>query len=236
MKIRMKFKKQGSLRFVGHLDILRYFQKTMRRADVEICYSEGFSPHQIMSFASPLGVGLISNGEYVDIEVSSTKDSATMIEQINKANVEEFEIISYRKLPDLAKNAMSMVAAADYKVWIKEGYEPENKAELMQQLKDFLSAEKIEVIKKTKKGEKSMDLKAYLYEYSIDETGIFMKLASGSSANVKPELILSSFYESIGQEFPQFAYQVEREEIYADEGDENCHKFISLEEYGADIE
>ena len=69
MKIRIKFAKEGTMKFIGHLDIMRYFQKVMRRADVDIRYSEGFSPHQIMSFAAPLGVGLESRGEYVDIEV-----------------------------------------------------------------------------------------------------------------------------------------------------------------------
>ena len=51
MKIRIKFSKQGAMKFIGHLDTMRYFQKAMRRADVDIRYSEGFSPHQIMSFA-----------------------------------------------------------------------------------------------------------------------------------------------------------------------------------------
>ena len=70
LKIRIKFRKQGSMKFVGHLDMMRYFQKAMRRADVKIRYSEGFSPHQIMSFAAPLGVGITSNGEYLDIEAN----------------------------------------------------------------------------------------------------------------------------------------------------------------------
>ncbi|MEG1780411.1 MAG: TIGR03936 family radical SAM-associated protein [Clostridium sp.] len=236
MKIRMKFKKQGALRFIGHLDILRYFQKVMRRADVDICYSEGFSPHQIMSFAAPLGVGLLSNGEYVDIEVNTTKDSKTMIEQINRANAEGFEVTSYRQLEDSAKNAMSMVAAADYKVWFKEGYEPDNSKALFEKFKEFTQLEKIEIIKKTKKGEKSLDLKHYIYEVSINEKVIFMKLASGSSANIKPELVLTAFYETMGKEYPVFDFQVEREEVYADEGTEISHRFISLEEYGVDIE
>ena len=64
-----------------------------------------------MSFASPLGVGILSNGEYVDIEVNSTKDSKTMIEQINRENAEGFCVLSYRKLDDSVKNAMSQVAA-----------------------------------------------------------------------------------------------------------------------------
>ena len=59
------------MRFIGHLDVMRYFQKAIRRAEIDIAYSEGFSPHQMMSFAAPLGVGLESNGEYFDIVVRS---------------------------------------------------------------------------------------------------------------------------------------------------------------------
>ena len=69
MKIRIKFRKFGVMKFIGHLDMMRYFQKAIRRAGIDICYSGGFSPHMIMSFASPLGVGLTSDGEYLDIEV-----------------------------------------------------------------------------------------------------------------------------------------------------------------------
>ena len=47
MKIRIKFRKTGIMKFIGHLDVMRYFQKAIRRADVEICYSGGFSPHQM---------------------------------------------------------------------------------------------------------------------------------------------------------------------------------------------
>ena len=60
MKIRIKFRKYGTMKFIGHLDVMRYFQKAIRRAEVNIRYSEGFSPHQIMSFAAPLGVGITS--------------------------------------------------------------------------------------------------------------------------------------------------------------------------------
>lgn len=235
MKIRMKFSKQGPLKFIGHLDTMRYFQKVMRRADVDIRYSEGFSPHQIMSFASPLGVGILSNGEYVDIEVNSTKDSRTMIEQINRENAEGFHILSYRQLDDSAKNAMSLVAAADYTMWFKEGYEPDDIPHFMKELRQFCQSDKIEIVKKTKKGEKTMDLRPYIYETRLinDNTGIFMKVSSGSTANVKPDQVVGAYYASIGMEYPSPAFQVQREEVYADEGE---HKFVPLEEYGAEIE
>lgn len=71
MKLRIKFKKYGPVRFVGHLDVMRFFQKALRRAGIDVTYTTGFSPHQVMSFAAPLGVGLTSNGEYMDIQVNS---------------------------------------------------------------------------------------------------------------------------------------------------------------------
>ena len=125
MKIRIKFRKTGIMKFIGHLDVMRYFQKAIRRADVEICYSGGFSPHQIMSFAAPLGVGITSNGEYVDIEVHSTGTTAEMLERLNAVMAEGFEIAEYKLLPDTAANAMSSVAAADYTLTFRPGYEPE---------------------------------------------------------------------------------------------------------------
>ena len=73
MRIRIKFTKQGVIKFIGHLDLMRFFQKAVRRAGIDIAYSGGFNPHQLMSFASPLGVGLTSNGEYLDIILSKDR-------------------------------------------------------------------------------------------------------------------------------------------------------------------
>ena len=96
MKIRIKFRKYGIMKFIGHLDIMRYFQKAMRRADIDICYSSGFSPHMIMSFASPLGVGLTSDGEYLDIEIGNEQSSASAVKRLNAVMAEGVEVLSYR--------------------------------------------------------------------------------------------------------------------------------------------
>ncbi len=79
LNIRVKFRKYGPMKFIGHLDMMRYFQKAIRRAGIDIAYSGGYSPHQIMSFAAPLGVGATSGGEYFDIEASSTHSSRDSI-------------------------------------------------------------------------------------------------------------------------------------------------------------
>lgn len=165
MKIRIKFSKQGAMKFIGHLDTMRYFQKAMRRADVDIRYSEGFSPHQIMSFAAPLGVGLTGSGEYLDIEVLSTDSSAEMVKRLNDTMVEGVEVLSYRKLPDDAENAMSIVAACDYTIVLRDDYEnglSMTAEEFYNGILDFIENGNLNIVKKTKKGEKEMDLKSDL--------------------------------------------------------------------------
>lgn len=98
MKIRIKFAKIGPVKYVGHLDMLRYFQKLMRRAGIDITYSEGFNPHQKMSFAAPLGVGVAGQGEYVDIEANTTFSSEESVKRLNDASVEGIYVKSYRLL------------------------------------------------------------------------------------------------------------------------------------------
>ena len=249
MKIRIKFRKTGIMKFIGHLDVMRYFQKAIRRADVEICYSGGFSPHQIMSFAAPLGVGITSNGEYVDIEVHSTGTTAEMLERLNAVMAEGFEIAEYKLLPDTAANAMSSVAAADYTLTFRPGYEPEEESaeEWFKKLTAFFDQPQVMVLKKTKKGEKEMDLKPLIYDLGViagndaAQSQLFMTISPGSAANIKPELLLDAYYEALGKERSPFAFMVQREEVYADQASEHereqgIHSFIPLGALGQDIE
>ena len=172
--------------------MMRYFQKAVRRANIDIKYSEGYSPHQIMSFAAPLGVGITSDGEYFDIEVESTRSSKESIEAFNATMVDGVEVISYVKLPDHAKTAMSIVAAADYQLSYKEGYEiPYNTAKWREVImREFVEAESFNIIKKTKKSEREVDLKPLVYEIRVDEVDgapvFFLKVSTGSVDNIKP--------------------------------------------------
>lgn len=283
MKIRIKFAKYGIMRFVGHLDMMRYFQKAMRRADIDIAYSEGYSPHQIMSFAAPLGVGLTSEGEYLDIEVHSSKSDQEALRALNEVMVEGVSVLQYRELPQGTRNAMSSVAAADYLVYWKEGDSgvsagasdskssglsasapgsedsgcPDALSELSRALGEFYQGqEEILITRQTKKGEKTMDLKPLIYELEAVDVkdfgtahkpdgapeeerllpgqgvGFFMKVCTGSTDNVKPELVLSAFSdycEATGActfRFEPFRMQIHRVEVYARESGE----FIPLGE------
>ena len=232
VKIRIKFAKYGAMKFIGHLDMMRFFQKAIRRAGIDIKYSEGFSPHQIMSFAAPLGVGIESSGEYMDIEVLSMTSTEDMKQALNRVMVEGVEVLSVSVLPDNVKNAMASVAAASYKLRMKEGNFPVD--DLSGKLQDFYRQEKIPYTKETKKSVVELDLKQGIYEIEVNSDGaICMLVNASSSGNIKPTMIFEKFCEFAGIEIPQSAYQVTRIETYTDLAKEGAdHQFIPLGSVG----
>ena len=225
------------MKFIGHLDIMRYFQKAIRRADIDIVYSEGYSPHQIMSFAAPLGVGITSDGEYFDIEVNSSKTSQESLNALNHVMVEGISVLEYKKLPDTAKTSMSLVAAADYFIYEKDEYQPlfPSFEELQKKLQKFFEGQKeIFIMKQTKKKQIEMNLKPLIYEIKalngkdavlngdtnfVEKNGIFLKICTGSTNNIKPELVLEAFCKFCELEYNPFRFQIHRLEVYASSED-----------------
>ena len=212
MKVRIKFSKEGPIKFIGHLDVMRYFQKAIRRADIDIAYTTGFSPHQIMSFASPLSVGHESIGEYFDVELHSIVSEEDMKNRLNSVMVEGIQILDVAVLDDKEGNAMASVAACDYLVSFSD------KVMLPEDWKDSLQAfyqqESIPVIKKTKKGEKELNLKEGIYRLEIRDEQVYMLLDAGSGSNIKPGFVLETFFDSLGIELPAYPFRIKRIDTY----------------------
>lgn len=228
MKLRIKFAKYGCMKFIGHLDVMRFFQKAIRRAEIDIAYSEGYSPHQIMSFASPLGVGVESHGEYMDIVVNSNTSSKTLLDALNSVMVEGIDVLSVRRLPDDAKNAMASVQWADYTIAFREGYEPDFKT-LEEAIKEMVNRKEIIVTKETKKSTRELDLKPCIREIRFQPNHtIFMSLKAGSEDNIKPELVIKAICEIGGFSLEKIALLMTREDLYGE-------NMVSLNDYGEDF-
>ena len=222
MRFRIRFAKKGNIRFIGHLDMLRYFQKAIRRAKLPIKYSEGFHPHQILSFAMPLGVGVESEGDYLDLELldqevqremngASEVSEAYLQELVDRLNLEMAEgvtILSVKLVPDKSRNAMAAVSAAEYLVWFPEHTLTflESRGIFREELQKsadrfYHESTSIMVTKKTKKSEREIDLKPLIHAFATadapeGETGgvaLSMLLSAGSENNVKPDLVMQAF-------------------------------------------
>ncbi|HAB61607.1 MAG TPA: Fe-S oxidoreductase [Lachnospiraceae bacterium] len=182
MKARVKFSKTGNLKFIGHLDVMRYFQKAFRRAEIDIEYSKGYSPHMLLSFAAPLGVGLTSDGEYLDMQLLSTLSEEEMVAKMNEAMVSDIRVVDFKLLPDTSKNSMSIVAGADYKISLKDGYAFEAVTDedghvletsltienFKEHFEAFIAKEQIVILKKSKKSENEVDIKPFIYQVAFD--------------------------------------------------------------------
>ncbi|MBQ7918826.1 MAG: DUF2344 domain-containing protein [Lachnospiraceae bacterium] len=236
MKVRIKFKKYGPVRFIGHLDVMRFFQKCIRRAEIDIAYSQGFSPHQIMSFAAPLGVGLTSDGEYMDIECHSVTTSQDMMKRLNDASVYGIEVVSVKELPDGAGNAMASVAAASYTVRFREGREPG--FDYIRELPAFMAQESIMITKETKKSTLEIDLKPGIYECkAFEDKSIYMLVDASSAGNIKPVQVIEAFLAGHGETLQENALLIHRNDTYTNVAKKNKRRrLVPLDAIGTDIE
>ncbi len=243
-RARIRFQKSGVLRFIGHLDLMRYFQKAIRRANLPVRYSEGFSPHQVISFALPLGVGLTSSGEYLDIDLLEQLPESELLERLNACTRSELAadravyipIISGKK----SRKAMAEVSAASYLLYFRDGNISsdtllQNKAALFDPATEWL------IEKKTKKSTRQLDLLPLVYSFDLSglsgadsaflqeqlpdwkengfriQTGdpaIRLLLSAGSENNIKPELFMDSFLQRCGYEETDYRLGIHRMELY----------------------
>ena len=212
MKARIKWSKTGVLRFIGHLDVQRYFHKAMMRAQLPVSFSKGMSPHQMMSFAAPLGIGMTSEGEYVDVMFDETLPGKEMIARLNAVMNEGIQILDLKEIDEKEKNCMAVTAAADYLVTFRKGYYYTEA--FLKRTEPFYFQETIPILKKTKRSEKEVDISPLILEIREQGEGIFMKLVTGSSDNLKPQLVMEAFCNYLGYDYNPMGFQYHRLETY----------------------
>ena len=219
IKLRMKFTKHGPIRFLGHLDVMRYVQKAIRRAEIDIKYSEGYSPHQILSFAQPLSVGSTTDGDYMDMTLVSAESADAVMDALNDAMNEGIEIIAVTELPEKCENAMTSVAAAEYLISFRTGKEPS--FSLSETMESFMSQDSIPAVKKTKNGEKTIDIKPLIYKWEVTaDNKLHVLLSAGSASNLKAALLMDCIYKYAGEEMKDFAAVYHRIDTYLAGADE----------------
>ncbi len=252
-RLRIRFSKHAHMVFIGHLDLMRYFQKAMRRSKVDIAYSAGFSPHQIMSFAQPLGVGIYSEGEYMDITVVNLETCEKVRQSLQSVMAEGVDVISVIELPEGAVNSMASVAAAGYRVYFRQGHKPD--FSIKDAIENLMHQNEINIIKETKKGSRELNLKEHIYELKYEEHPengsddnhdvsfdipgadktagcIYMLLDASSGGNIKPALVMEQIYRFMNKEAGRFDMIVKRTDLYERRSTADAQEWISLGEVG----
>lgn len=217
------------MKYIGHLDVMRYFQKAMRRADIPIAFTKGFSPHMIMSFANPLGVGLTSDGEYFDIELKEPIASKAAVRQLNAVMVEGMEVLRFVQIPEEKKaTGMAIIEAADYLAIPKHA----KALPAASEISCFMEKDEVFVVKQTKKSEKEVNIRPWIYELSLRNDSVFMKVCAGSAVNLKPELVMRALLSVSGSGSCEDSFFYHRLENYARTDGETL---IPLDRLGTEI-
>ena len=207
MRIRIKFTKNDSVRYLGHLDIMRTFQRCFHRAGIQMTYSEGFNPHQKMNFAQPLGVGILSRGEYLDAVIADGQDPAQIRESLDAVTGDGFDIIEVRQLKEDASKAMAAVRFADYTIRFHDSRVPDTKA--------YLARPVIILQKKTQTGMRDVDVKQALLSVKETDQCLHMRMRAEGEHSIKPELVLQDILSFQGLPFDRDRITIIREELYA---------------------
>ena len=217
---RIKFSKGEAMKYIGHLDVMRLFQRAIKRASLPIAYSQGFNPHQLISFASPLTLGTISIGEYVDVEFLEKISTCDIKNNLNSVldNIEGIRVLDVVLLKSGVKKAMTSVSASTYEVVL------DNKVtiEIVEKnLENYINQDEILVLKKTKKNLKETNIKEDIFDIKNisknNEVKLFMFLASGSKRNLKPESVVNGFYNYLDIEFDKYNIRYKRIDMFREE-------------------
>ena len=220
--LRFKFKKYGPVVYIGHLDIMRFFQKAIRRSGINASYTEGFSPHLKLSFAQPLSVGVETDGDYFDLEMDSLPDLDTLVGEMNRQCVDGIEVLCVTLLDEDVQNGMSSVKAADY-IYTFDKLDTEDEA----LLKDFFSQDTyiFQYIRKDKP--KVKDLMEDIYGYEIlGDNRLLVKVNSSSAGNLKADVVTEAL-EKYGLKSKCLVFK--RHELYTAGKD---GAFLSLKDCG----
>ena len=92
------FTKRGLLKFISHLDLLHLFQRVLRRAEVDVVYSEGFHPIAKIKFKRALKLGVESEGEQLFLKLKEAREESGLRERLNRELPDEIKIVSVARV------------------------------------------------------------------------------------------------------------------------------------------
>ncbi len=194
MKLRIRFTKEGPVRFVGHLDFMRFMQRVLKKSGLDVVYTGGFNPHMILSFAAPLGVGEETIGDYADVEVAyrdpfplnpneiymmrdhglqndelpPAPPAADMLAMLNQASCEGVTFTDITRIGQLREsNAMAIVRYASWDIALADDFLAGRSAEEMAAA--VMEKETIPFRKVTKKADKTVDIRPLIVSVSVPE-------------------------------------------------------------------
>lgn len=179
MKKRVYFDKFGEMKFISHLDLLRFFDRLLKKSQIPVKYSQGFHPRPKMSFGSPVSLGTEAYDELMDFELETPMSNEEVFKRLNSSNVVGFKV---NKVEEVPRKSSIM---EEYTVMI---YEIEGSEEDILKLEELLNRDEIVEVKEKKGKIATRDLKVRIKSFKRDNNKITMEIIN-TSPNSYLELV-----------------------------------------------
>lgn len=209
-EIRIKFSKGEEVKYISHLDLMRTFERALRRAELPVSYSQGFNPHPHLVFGLPLSVGVTSNAEYADIGFEREIEPDTVKKMLNISLPQGLTVIDACKKNDKG-NIMALIGAASYDIdiFFNQICMCDNiQTYIHSKLNEFVELNEINGEKNTKGVIKNINIKPLIISINLESveknakrsyTNIYNRASlsvlvrAGSKANLKPDVLADAF-------------------------------------------
>ena len=199
MRALIRFGKQPRLRFISHLDLQRFFQRAVNRTGLPIAWSQGFNPHPVMSFGSALALGWTSEYEVIDIKLAAPMGRGRVEAAMKAALPEDLPVLEVRMIDDKHPAPMAQVRMSDYAITIETGA----RDAILAQVPAFLAMESVMAMRKTKSGEREIDIRPLALDVQITDSGLYCRLMLTEKDTLKPDLLLKTLSDMAGIEVPE---------------------------------
>lgn len=224
-KLRLKITKEHPIRFVSHLDFAGTLERVVRRAKLPVAYSEGFNPHMKISFASALAVGVTSEAEYLDVELTEQPDIAWLKSQLVPQLPVGIELKEAKYIAQPSKALMAVVNLATYEITVPLLAEA-NWDSVSKSLDAFTNELEVVYTKQTPKGRREVDIKEYLAESvtikslqdNAQQAVISLAIKIMPNGSVKPVEVLQALAENFGMPVDKEAALIHRSGLYVTDG------------------
>lgn len=189
-RYRLKYSRTGVTAWIGHLDLMRTFQRSCKRAKFPVAFTEGYNPRPIMEFALPVGVGIETRLDPLDLELIEKIPAQEIMQQLNIKLPQglKIEVAEYLEHPE--KNLMSLVEAAAYTI------SADNLGTATEKV--ILSNNHTLIVERTRKGKiRRYNLRELIIDLQVvSPIKIKLLCKAGSIANLRPDMLLKALYEA----------------------------------------
>ena len=189
MRIQITFSKQGALRYTGHLDLHKLWERAARRAGLPLAYSQGFHPQPKMNIAAALPLGFSSRCEVIDLRLEQDISLDDLTDKLNATMPEGIRVLDVSQVDERAPALQTQVLSAEYEV---TAIESSFGSDLKRRIDSVMESESIIRTRRDKEYDLRPLIESLTPHPSPSGRGetIFMKLSAKEGATGRPEEVL----------------------------------------------